>query len=553
MDRPPGRFFRVLIGLLTLALVLAHASPTFADVPRALLYLWEPFPEFGDGQVVDIVLATAVNSVGGHMALAEIGPLSFPQTSIDHASIFWGSDSPVHESVLRSEQYVSGLYQTWFFPGMGLSDAGEIAYQTTSETTPDGNQRLSAVWRDDELLALEDSPHPSLPEYWTFLDEVRITANGLVSWYGELSSSVGGPITSSGFFVGDSATPVVYTGDVLPHLPYPLATIISHSHRIRFSPFGTHWIAIVEMAYAAEPLVVVIDGEGVTRDGELYQKGEPVPPSVGAPPNSLWSFFDDIQINDSGDWFCRAIIDTVPPLGYGGGYQVLLKNGVIYTHQGEVLEGRELVEGGWDIAMNQDGDVAYPWDFRVGTTLDYMLILNRKVILTENDPIDMDGDGLPESEYFRRLVGGPGYRLTLSDRDAQGNVSLTMTAATSLHAWASVPSAYLMMTVNTAETTGASLPSRPADVSSLDASPSPFMHRTRIRFRSPMKGPVALSIVDATGRLVRRLVRRGEPADRSSVWWNGRDDSGSDVASGVYFVVFETAAGTETCKLVRLR
>ena len=46
-----------------------------------------------------------------------------------------------------------------------------------------------------------------------------------------------------------------------------------------------------------------------------------------------------------------------------------------------------------------------------------------------------------------------------------------------------------------------------------------------------------LSIHNILGQRVRILVDQTIPAGEHSVNWNGRDHSGSDVASGVYFMV----------------
>ena len=69
------------------------------------------------------------------------------------------------------------------------------------------------------------------------------------------------------------------------------------------------------------------------------------------------------------------------------------------------------------------------------------------------------------------------------------------------------------------------------------ASPNPFNPRTTLRFELPTGVHRAeLSLFDVRGRRVRTLLD-GEAPERGEVVWDGRDDGGSEVASGSYFAV----------------
>jgi hypothetical protein len=69
----------------------------------------------------------------------------------------------------------------------------------------------------------------------------------------------------------------------------------------------------------------------------------------------------------------------------------------------------------------------------------------------------------------------------------------------------------------------------------LDANyPNPFNPTTRIVFSLKASGPVTLEVFDARGRLVRTLVDERLEAAEHQVTWNGRDQGGRQVASGVY-------------------
>jgi len=73
------------------------------------------------------------------------------------------------------------------------------------------------------------------------------------------------------------------------------------------------------------------------------------------------------------------------------------------------------------------------------------------------------------------------------------------------------------------------------------AAPNPFNPSTTISFDLPAAFPVSLRIYDAAGRLVRTLLANDPgSAGRNEVVWNGRDDGGKQVASGVYLYRLET-------------
>ena len=66
--------------------------------------------------------------------------------------------------------------------------------------------------------------------------------------------------------------------------------------------------------------------------------------------------------------------------------------------------------------------------------------------------------------------------------------------------------------------------------------PNPFNARTRIRFGLPAPTSVTLSIYDARGKLVGRPLRNTpKAAGFHTVIWEGTDEAGRAVGSGVYF------------------
>ena len=74
--------------------------------------------------------------------------------------------------------------------------------------------------------------------------------------------------------------------------------------------------------------------------------------------------------------------------------------------------------------------------------------------------------------------------------------------------------------------------------------PNPFWPKTRIAFDLPGAGRAELKIFDVSGRLIRTLVDEKRRAGPHSVRWDGRDETGRAVPSGVYFYSL-TAPGVE--------
>lgn len=96
---------------------------------------------------------------------------------------------------------------------------------------------------------------------------------------------------------------------------------------------------------------------------------------------------------------------------------------------------------------------------------------------------------------------------------------------------------------------------RAAAVTSLDGNvPNPFNPTTTIRYRVARGGSrVTIRVFDIAGRLVRTLVDGVRPAGRGSVVWNGRDEWGRTLASGVYFCRLRSGDTVQTRKLVLMK
>ncbi|HET9233506.1 MAG TPA: FlgD immunoglobulin-like domain containing protein, partial [Candidatus Eisenbacteria bacterium] len=87
-----------------------------------------------------------------------------------------------------------------------------------------------------------------------------------------------------------------------------------------------------------------------------------------------------------------------------------------------------------------------------------------------------------------------------------------------------------------------------------EASPNPSTaSATRIAFTLAERGPVALTILDVSGRRVRVLLSEQMESGERSVVWDGRDDQGTAVPAGVYLYDLKGPGFEATRRLVWLR
>jgi len=83
--------------------------------------------------------------------------------------------------------------------------------------------------------------------------------------------------------------------------------------------------------------------------------------------------------------------------------------------------------------------------------------------------------------------------------------------------------------------------------------PNPFNPSTWIAFDLSVPCHVILRVYDAAGRLVHTMVDEDRRVGRFEVVWNGTDDRGGKVASGVYFYRLIAGEFVESKKMILLR
>jgi hypothetical protein len=83
--------------------------------------------------------------------------------------------------------------------------------------------------------------------------------------------------------------------------------------------------------------------------------------------------------------------------------------------------------------------------------------------------------------------------------------------------------------------------------------PNPFNPVTEIRFDLPETAPVTLTVFNIMGKEVRTLVTEDLSAGFHSVSWNGLNDAGSPVSTGMYFYTISAGTYHATKKMVLLK
>jgi hypothetical protein len=93
-----------------------------------------------------------------------------------------------------------------------------------------------------------------------------------------------------------------------------------------------------------------------------------------------------------------------------------------------------------------------------------------------------------------------------------------------------------------------------ADVNRLDGNyPNPFNPTTAISYSIAKQGDVTLKVYNTKGQLVKTLVNGVQTKGKHTVIWNGNDDNGRPVASGMYLYRMQSGKFSSTKKMMMLK
>jgi hypothetical protein len=90
-------------------------------------------------------------------------------------------------------------------------------------------------------------------------------------------------------------------------------------------------------------------------------------------------------------------------------------------------------------------------------------------------------------------------------------------------------------------------------LAAVSSSPNPFSGSTVVRFNAGKDTEIRLRVFDLTGREVRTFKHRTAAEGFQEIRWDGRDQNGKPLASGVYFYEIHAGKRSVTRKLALLR
>jgi len=83
--------------------------------------------------------------------------------------------------------------------------------------------------------------------------------------------------------------------------------------------------------------------------------------------------------------------------------------------------------------------------------------------------------------------------------------------------------------------------------------PNPFNPQTTIRYTLTEPAEVSLAVYNLKGQLVRELEAGAKTAGEHSAVWNGLDQSGKPVGSGIYLYRLESGDYNKTLKMILMK
>jgi hypothetical protein len=94
---------------------------------------------------------------------------------------------------------------------------------------------------------------------------------------------------------------------------------------------------------------------------------------------------------------------------------------------------------------------------------------------------------------------------------------------------------------------------RPTDFALRQNYPNPFNPTTVIQYALPKASFVKIQIFNVLGQKVRNLVEEEQEPGYQTIYWDGKDDGGVEVSSGVYFYKIEAGSFVKAKKMTLLK
>jgi len=211
-------------------------------------------------------------------------------------------------------------------------------------------------------------------------------------------------------------------------------------------------------------------------------------------------------------------------------------------------------QSGTDIAQNSNSAVAMDVNQSLLVRVNNMGFLAHRLHFSglSTTVVSSDGRPLPVQTHVSEFTVYPGERYDfIVEPDSSANYTVVIEYLSvydeSVQGTASIPVVVTgVLTIGDDETL-------PETYSLSQNYPNPFNPATTIRYGLPKTTTVVLKIYNALGQEVRTLINRTETAGYKSVIWDGRNNLGQPVASGMYVYRLQTPEFIGEKKLMLVR
>jgi hypothetical protein len=160
--------------------------------------------------------------------------------------------------------------------------------------------------------------------------------------------------------------------------------------------------------------------------------------------------------------------------------------------------------------------------------------------LFSQPPVDTKGEGVKDPKIFVLTEGNPSPQIKGHEPDFMQNSQLqNENSGDSLS--------------SESDTLVDSESLTPAGLELSQNYPNPFNFDTEIKYGLPARSSVQIAVYNIFGKKVRTIKDTIEDSGYYSVNWDGRDDNGALLASGMYFYVFASDDNYLTRKMLFLK
>lgn len=424
--------------IVVLAATTLFSSSVFAvgvdGVPHCLIREGDPYPGGGADEFVFTISDIWINQVGGYGATLNNKNGAGTELNFD---IIWGqvksSDGPPHRII--AEGGFDAPYTNYAIrQGGKVDNHGNAWYAGWANGAGAGPD---SIWKNSDLIWIEDDPIPSLPEqYFSFLTHLGVADDGSAIYFiGGIANSPNGITVNRGFF--DINGNVLWKGgDILPGYANPVSLEFLPPSDFQFdvSANGTNYVSKVRLAGSPVTDAMVFNGAAFVSRGTAMREGNLIPASTpGVIGSEHWDNFFFAATNEAGNVLVAGDTDGDPASD-----QFVYSNHEFVLREGDTI-GHHFNANQYTIwngsvrgaDLNDHGD----WLVRWGVTdpLHGAYILNGLVLIEEGDNVDFDNDGIIDSYATITSFGGSFNEMKLTDRDIEGRVTAYLQAEVDIY------------------------------------------------------------------------------------------------------------------------